>query len=366
MAGAVNPLSLRSERRRAWRTRAYAQLLVMEGQYNLRSPAVKRLMREAQELHEATEEYFAQPLEDNLFEWHFTVRGPPESEFEGGIYHGRVILPPDYPMKPPSIILLTPNGRFETNKKICLSISGHHPESWQPSWSLRTALLAIIGFMPTHGSGAIGSLDYSAQERKQLAKKSQTWSCSHCGPIAKLLKERSQEPQDIAADKEAREQAAQIMFKDASERPGTPRTSESKSTEQTATSVPVSQPNDSNSKGQPSANTDKKAANASSSATSDTPTTARATQSDSAIGGTTEDTADMVKRRLAAARILAQRAERLAQQQQPLAALAEETGTGNRTARASSGDNLRMAYNAAIWLVGSAFVGLLIRRVFFL
>uniref|UniRef100_G3MMK2 UBC core domain-containing protein n=1 Tax=Amblyomma maculatum TaxID=34609 RepID=G3MMK2_AMBMU len=198
----------------------------MEGQYNLRSPAVKRLMREAQELHEATEEYFAQPLEDNLFEWHFTVRGPPESEFDGGVYHGRVILPPDYPMKPPSIILLTPNGRFETNKKICLSISGHHPESWQPSWSLRTALLAIIGFMPTHGSGAIGSLDYSPQERKQLAKKSQSWTCPNCGPIARLLKERSQEPQDVAGDKEAREQAAQIMFKDASERSTVPGTGE--------------------------------------------------------------------------------------------------------------------------------------------
>lgn len=338
----------------------------MEGQYNLRSPAVKRLMREAQELHEATEEYFAQPLEDNLFEWHFTVRGPPESEFEGGIYHGRVILPPDYPMKPPSIILLTPNGRFETNKKICLSISGHHPESWQPSWSLRTALLAIIGFMPTHGSGAIGSLDYSPQERKQLAKKSQTWSCPNCGPVAKLLKERSQEPQDIAADKEAREQAAQIMFKDASERPGMPKTAESKATDQTTTSATLPQSSDSNSQVQPSTNSENKAANASGSAASDTSAAAQGTQSALATGSTTEDTPDMVKRRLAAARILAQRAERLAQQQQPLAVLAEETGTANRTTRASSGDNLRMAYNAAIWIVGSAFVGLLIRRVFFL
>ncbi|XP_075552816.1 ubiquitin-conjugating enzyme E2 J1-like [Dermacentor variabilis] len=338
----------------------------MEGQYNLRSPAVKRLMREAQELHEATEEYFAQPLDDNLFEWHFTVRGPPESEFEGGIYHGRVILPPDYPMKPPSIILLTPNGRFETNKKICLSISGHHPESWQPSWSLRTALLAIIGFMPTHGSGAIGSLDYSPQERKQLAKKSQTWSCPNCGPVAKLLKERSQEPQDIAADKEAREQAAQIMFKDASERPGMPRTAESKATEQMTMPATPPQSSDSNSKVQPSTNSEKKAANASSSAASDTPAAAQGTQSALATGSTNEDAPDIVKRRLAAARILAQRAERLAQQQQPLTALAEETNTANRTTRASSGDNLRMAYNAAIWLVGSAFVGLLIRRVFFL
>ena len=65
---------------------------------------------------------------------------------------------------------LQPNGRFETNKKICLSISGHHPESWQPSWSIRTALLAIIGFMPTEGHGTIGSLDYPSDERKALAR----------------------------------------------------------------------------------------------------------------------------------------------------------------------------------------------------
>ncbi|KAG9450582.1 hypothetical protein H6P81_010547 [Aristolochia fimbriata] len=32
-------------------------------------------------------------------------------------------------------ILQEPNGRFETQTKICLSISNHHPEHWQPSWS---------------------------------------------------------------------------------------------------------------------------------------------------------------------------------------------------------------------------------------
>ena len=64
-------------------------------------------MREAQELAEATYDYFAQPLSDNLFEWHFTVRGPADTEFDGGIYHGRIILPPDYPMKPPNFVFLT-------------------------------------------------------------------------------------------------------------------------------------------------------------------------------------------------------------------------------------------------------------------
>ena len=158
-----------------------------EGKYNAKSPAVKRLMREAQELHEATEEYYAAPLEDNLFEWHFTVQGPPSTDFEGGVYHGRILLPPEYPMKPPNIILLTPNGRFEINKKICLSISGHHPETWQPSWSIRTALLALIAFMPTPGNGTIGSLDYSREERQKLAKKSLNWQCDTCGKVVDLL-----------------------------------------------------------------------------------------------------------------------------------------------------------------------------------
>lgn len=66
-------------------------------------------MREAAELRDPTDEYFAKPLDDNLFEWHFTVKGPPSTEFQDGLYHGRILLPTQYPMQPPNIILLTVN-----------------------------------------------------------------------------------------------------------------------------------------------------------------------------------------------------------------------------------------------------------------
>ena len=89
-----------------------------------------------------------------------------------------------------------PNGRFEVGKKICLSISGYHPETWQPSWSIRTALLAIIGFMPTPSKGTIGSLDYSAEERKKLAKKSLSYVCPDCGLVAELLKSQNTSTED--------------------------------------------------------------------------------------------------------------------------------------------------------------------------
>lgn len=119
-----------------------------------------------------SDDFMSLPLEENIFEWQFAIRGPGETEFEGGIYHGRIQLPAEYPFKPPSFMLLTPNGRFETQTKICLSISNHHPEHWQPSWSVRTALVALIAFMPTPPNGALGSLDYNKEERHKLAIKS--------------------------------------------------------------------------------------------------------------------------------------------------------------------------------------------------
>ena len=47
------------------------------------------------------------PLQGNLFEWHFTIVGPEETDFEGGYYHGRLIFPSRYPIEPWSISMLT-------------------------------------------------------------------------------------------------------------------------------------------------------------------------------------------------------------------------------------------------------------------
>lgn len=38
--------------------------------------------------------------------------------------------------------------------------------------AVRTALVALIAFMPTHPNGALGSLEYKKEERRTLAVKS--------------------------------------------------------------------------------------------------------------------------------------------------------------------------------------------------
>ncbi|KAG6466453.1 ubiquitin-conjugating enzyme E2 32-like [Zingiber officinale] len=144
-----------------------------EDRYNRRNPAVKRILQEVKEMQaNPSDDFLSLPLEDNIFEWQFAILGPRDTEFEGGIYHGRIQLPAEYPFKPPSFMFLTPNGRFETQTKICLSISNYHPEHWQPSWSVRTALVALIAFMSTNPNGALGSLDCNKEVRRELAIKS--------------------------------------------------------------------------------------------------------------------------------------------------------------------------------------------------
>ncbi|TGJ80806.1 hypothetical protein E0Z10_g7943, partial [Xylaria hypoxylon] len=137
--------------------------------------------REAAELSNSpSPDYTASPLESDLFEWHFTLRGPPTSAFAEGIYHGRIVLPPTYPLSPPSFRFTTPTGRFEPNREICLSISGHHEETWQPAWGVRTAIVALRTFMETDVGGQIGGIETSEETKTRLATSSRSWRCSAC------------------------------------------------------------------------------------------------------------------------------------------------------------------------------------------
>jgi ubiquitin-conjugating enzyme E2 J1 len=152
------------------------------------STTVRRLLRETRELSASSSKpnpsFHAHPVSDeDLFEWHFTLLGPPSpSPYAGGLYHGRISLPLTYPLKPPNFRFLTPSGRFEVNREICLSISGFHEESWMPAWGIRTALVALRTFMGEEGTaGQVGGMEASKDVRQRMAKSSKQWKCDGCG-----------------------------------------------------------------------------------------------------------------------------------------------------------------------------------------
>lgn len=117
---------------------------------------------------EPTPLFLAKPIESNIMEWRFAMKGAPETPYAGGIYHGKLVFPQDYPWKPPSIIMLTPSGRFKTNTRICLSISDFHPETWCPSWTVNTILTGIISFFNSDES-TVGSIEESLERRRELS-----------------------------------------------------------------------------------------------------------------------------------------------------------------------------------------------------
>lgn len=120
------------------------------------------------------------PMKDNFFCWHFSITGVEGSHFEEGLYHGRILLHPEYPRKAPTICMLTPNGRWEVGKEICLSASAHHPETWDPKWNLRTLVLSLRSFMLTHPR-EIGGIHTRPEVQRKLAAASRSFVCGICG-----------------------------------------------------------------------------------------------------------------------------------------------------------------------------------------
>jgi len=154
----------------------------------------------------------AEPLSSNILEWHYVVTGPEASPYEGGCYHGKLVFPPQYPFKPPTIYMITPNGRFKPNTKLCLSMSSFHPETWNPAWSVSTILTALLSFMlektPTQGS-----LETTETEKRQLAEQSVSFNLDN-----KTFRELF--PDIVEKLKEAQEKAPKVS--------STPESSEDK------------------------------------------------------------------------------------------------------------------------------------------
>jgi ubiquitin-conjugating enzyme E2 J2 len=120
----------------------------------------------------------AQPDPSNILEWHFVIIAEPNTPYAGGVYHGKLVFPPDYPFKPPGILFVTPSGRFKPGSKICFSFSDFHPEAWNPIWHVATILNATQSFM-NEESRTAGSVTASNPERKKLAQDSLANSCKN-------------------------------------------------------------------------------------------------------------------------------------------------------------------------------------------
>lgn len=162
--------------------------------------AVLRLQQDYINLNKDPVPYIrAEPVPWNILEWHYVITGPENSPYYSGMFHGSLVFTQQYPFKPPSIYMRTPNGRFQTNRRLCLSISDYHPDEWNPAWSVSSILTGLLSFM-LEDTSALGTMVTLRKEKLQFAYDSLEFNLKDntfttlfpdlCKEIKLILKER--------------------------------------------------------------------------------------------------------------------------------------------------------------------------------
>ena len=130
--------------------------------------ARKRIQRELAAGSSTPELITSRASGEDLLTLHYVLRGPKDTPFEGGFFHGLLKFPDDYPLKPPGIIMLTPSGRFECGMRLCLSMSDYHVS---PFFSLLawTSAQAPLSHAPSFSSPPARALAAHMEPRQDFA-----------------------------------------------------------------------------------------------------------------------------------------------------------------------------------------------------
>lgn len=221
------------------------------------SSAIKRLSNEYRHLQKPenrVREYFVAPLEENIFEWHFTLRGPGGDDgslpYKDGIYHGALIFSRSYPLEPPDIVFFTRSGRFSVHEKICSTISSYHKELWQPTYDVALTLTALRHFMAQEDEVGVGAFRKNmVPHATKVEWAADTWHfrCEACGrATAEVWETEMKMHPEISPEKEAQvpklPPPQQLSAADA-ETP-TPPATEGADAEEAAASAAADEPQD--------------------------------------------------------------------------------------------------------------------------
>lgn len=134
--------------------------MMMNGMRNVTIPpelppdarALKRIKNDtARVLDEQLEGIHVCPDDNEVTLCHALIQGPKDTPYEGGFFYFLLRFPPDYPIKNPTVKLMTTgNGKVRFNPnlynsgKVCLSILGTWTgPAWTACYDLKAVLLSI-------------------------------------------------------------------------------------------------------------------------------------------------------------------------------------------------------------------------------
>jgi ubiquitin-protein ligase len=129
------------------------------------------------------------PDPNNLLTWYFMINGLDNCDYKDGQYIGKITYPSTYPYEAPRFMMLTPNGRFNTNINICMTNSSYHADQWSPLWTTRTILMGFLSIMMDNEEHGIGHIQSTSNDKQQCAKNSLGYNQQHCSNILKMFED---------------------------------------------------------------------------------------------------------------------------------------------------------------------------------
>jgi ubiquitin-protein ligase len=168
----------------------------------------------------------AYPAPDDSLTWYCLIIGQKGTPYYGGQYIYKVVHSPDYPAKPPDYYFLTPSGRYEVNKKICLTNSSYHAGEWSSSWNIQTILISFYSIFldnKEHGISHITNERWSESECIRLAKESIEYNKKHHAAILALFNTThlsdEDPPKPVAPSKPVEESKKSILIEEVKAEP---------------------------------------------------------------------------------------------------------------------------------------------------
>lgn len=149
--------------------------------------AVKRLLADLDEvIHSPLASVVALPMDDDMFEWHCSIRGPAGSLYAGVIFHVILQFPENYPFKPPTLHFCSfIEHPHVFGNYVCLDMLqeaqfGSAEETnkpytgWSSAYSVQSILLQLQAFLFDEAKS-----DRAAVQKATLS--AQRFKCDTCG-----------------------------------------------------------------------------------------------------------------------------------------------------------------------------------------
>ncbi|CAF1478804.1 unnamed protein product [Adineta steineri] len=109
--------------------------------------SIGRLLKEWKEFQRNAPGYiFAEPMNDDMFNWRAKNIGPPDTPFAGGIFIVDISFSQKHPIEPPQCVMKTKmfHRNISSTGKISISI---FEKDWIPVLTIRSILLSIYSIL---------------------------------------------------------------------------------------------------------------------------------------------------------------------------------------------------------------------------